>query len=647
MKDLIVGTAGHIDHGKTALVQALTGIDTDRLIEEKRRGITIDIGFAHMELGDYRIGFIDVPGHEKFVKNMLAGIGGIHLLLFVVAADESVMPQTVEHLQICELLHIPQGIIVLTKSGLADEELIAVVRQEVTELVRGSFLEGAPLVAVDSLSGDGIDELRQTMLREIQALPRENLDRRIEDRVFRLPVDRVFTIRGFGTVVTGTAISGSLRRDEPVQILPGNFQSKVRSIEIFGEAAERADAGQRTALNLPNVARSDLRRGMTVCAENSLRSGMTANVQLELLADGPSPLRHRMPIRFHHGSAEMIARTYLFDRTELKPGETAIVQLRLEEPAVLLPGDPFIVRRYSPLITIGGGVILDNDPPRLRRRQVAPLLEEYRELLPRLIQGGRGAQRLLLVQRIRRQGVCAVALDDLVAATGLKQSVILELLGDMEGIGVIAQEPTLIIDLSVVDGLAEKLRLALDSYHARHPLAAGMPREELRERFLTGAPAQVVQFVLDELQQRGVIDVRAGNVALAGSTVRLSEEQERLRERLLGSLRKNPFQSPGPTLLAKQIGEPVEPVRNLFYYLIESGEILKVSEELVVLPEQLDELVTRLRNEFPKGRTITVPEFKDVLGLSRKYAIPVLEYLDRIRVTRRRGDGRTLVENKS
>jgi selenocysteine-specific elongation factor len=243
--------------------------------------------------------------------------------------------------------------------------------------------------------------------------------------------------------------------------------------------------------------------------------------------------------------------------------------------------------------------------------------------------------------------VRAVALGDLVAATGLKQSVILELLGDMEGIGVIAQEPTLIIDLSVVDGLAEKLRLALDSYHARHPLAAGMPREELRERFLTGAPAQVVQFVLDELQQRGIIDVRAGNVALAGSTVRLSEEQERLRERLLGSLRKNPFQSPGPTLLAKQIGEPVEPVRNLFYYLIESGEILKVSEELVVLPEQLDDLVTRLRNEFPEGRTITVPEFKDVLGLSRKYAIPVLEYLDRIRVTRRRGDGRTLVENKS
>ncbi|MEJ2080183.1 MAG: SelB C-terminal domain-containing protein, partial [Acidobacteriota bacterium] len=499
----------------------------------------------------------------------------------------------------------------------------------------------------DSLSGDGIDELRQTMLREIQALPREDLDRRIEDRVFRLPVDRVFTIRGFGTVITGTAISGSLRRDEPVQILPGNFQSKVRSIEIFGEAAERADAGQRTALNLPNVARSDLRRGMTVCAENSLRSGMTANVQLELLADSPSRLRHRMPIRFHHGSAEMIAHTYLFDRTELKPGETAIVQLRLEEPAVLLPGDPFIVRRYSPLITIGGGVILDNDPPRLRRRQVAPLLEEYRELLPRLIQGGRGAQRLLLAQRIRRQGVRSVALGDLVAATGLKQSVILELLGEMEGIGVIAQEPTLIIDLSVVDGLAEQLRLALDSYHARHPLAAGMPREELRERFLTGAPAQVVQFVLDELQQRGIIDVRAGNVALAGSTVRLSEEQERLRERLLGSLRKNPFQSPGPTLLAKQIGEPVEPVRNLFYYLIESGEILKVSEELVVLPEQLDDLVTRLRNEFPEGRTITVPEFKDVLGLSRKYAIPVLEYLDRIRVTRRRGDGRTLVENKS
>lgn len=645
MKDLIVGTAGHIDHGKTALVRALTGIETDRLIEEKRRGITIDIGFAHMELGPYRIGFIDVPGHEKFVKNMLAGIGGIHLLLFVVAADESVMPQTVEHFQICKLLGIRQGIVVLTKSRLVDPELLAVVRQEVTELVRGSFLEDAPVVAVDSLSGDGIDELERTMLQRIQALRRDDLERRIEDRVFQMPVDRVFTIRGFGTVVTGTAVSGSLRRDELVQILPGGFQSKVRGIEIFGEPAERADAGQRTALNLPNVARSDLRRGMTVCPENTLQSRTIVNVRIELLASSPRPLRHRMPVRFHHGSAEMIARVYLFGQTELKPGGSAIAQLRLEEPTVLLPGDPFILRRYSPLITIGGGVILDNDPPRLRRRHLPALLEEYRELLPLLADGGPAAGRLLLTHRIRRRGVHAAALGDLVAATGLKSSVILELIRNAPGIVIIPQDPPFVVDLSAVDELAEKLPAALDEHHARYPLAAGMPREELRERFLSGVPAPVVQFFFDELRRRAIIDVRAGNVALAGSTVRLTDEQERLKAGLLESLRQNPFQSPGPASLAKQIGEPVDSVRSLFYYLIESGEILKVSEELVVLPEQIENLVSRMRREFPSGQTFTVPEFKEILGLSRKYAIPVLEYLDRVRVTRRIGDGRILVEN--
>ncbi len=644
MKDLIVGTAGHIDHGKTALVRALTGIDTDRLIEEKRRGITIDIGFAHMELGQYRIGFIDVPGHERFVKNMLAGIGGIHLLLFVVAADESVMPQTVEHFQICKLLGIRQGIIVLTKSRLVDAELLAVVRQEVTELVRGSFLEHAPVVAVDSLTGDGVEELKQTMLREIQALRREDMERRIEDRVFQMPVDRVFTIRGFGTVVTGTAVSGSLRRDETVQIQPGGFESKVRGIEIFGEPAERADAGQRTALNLPNVARSDLRRGMTVCPEHSLQSRTVVNVRVELLASSPSPLRHRMPVRFHHGSAEMIARLYLFGQTELKPGGSAIAQLRLEEPAVLLPGDPFILRRYSPQITIGGGVIVDNDPPRVRRRQVPALLEEYDELLRLLAEGGPAARRLLLTQRIRRKGVNAAALEELVAATGLRSSVILELIRNAPDIAIIPQDPPFAVAVSVVAELAEKLRAALDDYHSRYPLAAGMPREELRERFLSGVPTPVVQFFFDELRRREIIDGRAGYVALAGSTVRLNDEQERLKARLLESLRQSPFQSPGPASLAKRLGEPVDPVRNLFYYLIESGEILKISEELVVLPEQIEDLLSRMRREFPNGRTFTVSEFKEILGLSRKYAIPVLEYLDRMRVTRRLGDSRTLVE---
>ncbi|MFZ0428065.1 MAG: selenocysteine-specific translation elongation factor [Acidobacteriota bacterium] len=646
MRDLIIGTAGHIDHGKTALVRALTGIDTDRLAEEKRRGITIDIGFAHMLLGDFRIGFIDVPGHEKFVKNMLAGIGGIHLLLFVIAADESVMPQTVEHFQICRLLAIRRGIVVLTKRSLVDEELLDVVRQEVAELVAGSFLEQAPVVAVDSLSGAGIDQLKQAMLHEIELLRQEEFDRRIEERVFQLPVDRVFTIRGFGTVVTGTAVAGSIRRDEPIRVLPGGFQSKVRSIEIFGAAAEQADAGQRTALNLPGVTTSDLRRGMTVCPDRTLEAQTTANVRLELLPSSPSPLRHRMPVRFHHGSGESIARVYLLGQTELRPGQAAMAQIRLAEPAVLLPGDRFVLRRYSPLVTIGGGLVLDNRPPRVRRRQVGQLVAQYESLLPLLERDTEEGHRLLLIQHIRRKGLRAMELGELVAATGLKREVILELVRDVPGIHVIDQDPPLVIDLSAVDTLGGEIRTALETYHERHPLAPGMPREELRERFLSGVRPAVVQYVFDRLDRRGIIEVRASHIALEGSRVQLSERQEKLKARLIELLRQNPFQAPGPNVLAERLEEPAAQVRTLFYYLIESGEILRISEELTVLPDQLDELVSRLRRAFPAGRTFSVPEFKELLGLSRKYAIPVLEYLDRMRVTRRVGDGRTVVPDR-
>ena len=644
MRDLIVGTAGHIDHGKTALVRALTGIDADRLIEEKRRGITIDIGFAHLSADGYRIGFIDVPGHERFVKNMLAGIGGIHLVLFVVAADESVMPQTVEHFQICRLLGIRRGIVVLTKSGLVDSELRDVVRQEVAELVEGSFLEQAPVVAVDSLTGDGIPELKETLLDEIRKLDGENQARRVEERVFRLPIDRVFTVRGFGTIATGTSGSGSIRQGESVRILPGSLRSKVRNIEIFGESADRADAGQRTALNLPSVGISELRRGLVVCQEETLEARSTANVRLELLAESPGPLRHRRPVRLHHGSAEIIARVYLFGRSELKPGEGAFAQLRLEEPTVLLPGDRFIVRRYSPLVTIGGGMILDNDPPRLRGRRMAPVLDQYESLLPRLREDGAEGYRLLLLQQIRRQGLRGAGIRGLTAATGLKPAVIRDLIQGMGEIGLIAQDPPFAVDLSAIGEAVEQLREALAQFHSQHPLAHGMPREELRERYLGDAPAPVVQFCLEQLQRRGIIEIRGSQIALAGSIVALTPEQDRVKSSLLRCLRERPFQMPGPAELADRIDESPELVRNLFHFLVNSGEVVRISEDVTVLPEQLEELVARMRREFSGDRVFTVPEFKELLGLSRKFAIPVLEYLDRLRVTRRSGTGRKLVQ---
>jgi selenocysteine-specific elongation factor len=644
VRDIIVGTAGHIDHGKTALVRALTGIDTDRLIEEKRRGITIDIGFAHLTLEGFRVGFIDVPGHEKFVKNMLAGIGGVHLLLLVVAADESVMPQTVEHFDICRLLGIRRGIVVLTKRSLVDTELLQLVEEEVRDLVRGSFLEDAPVVAVDSLTGENLGELRNVLLAELERIERDELSFRVTHRFFTLPIDRVFSVKGFGTVVTGTALSGRVTQEEAVDILPPSLSSKVRGIEIFGESASRAEAGQRTALNLSGVGKDDLTRGMALSSQGRARSARQIDALIRSLPSAPAPLRHRSPIRFHIGTSERIGRLHLLADKSLEPGDEGFARILLDEPTVCFPGDRFILRRYSPLVTVAGGVVLSNDPPRHRRGERATLVEAYRALAPELGREGPGKSRALLRFLIERAGIEGIDLNQLTARTGLTPECILATLGDVDSAVLIDQDPPVALDAAAIDLLADEWVAVLRDFHQAKPLAPGMSREELKERFLKTGGTAHFQFLLEELAARRLIDIRGTVVALHGAKVQLSPEQVGLRGEILGILRDQPFQSPGVDGLADVLGRPGDQVRDIYFYLIQRGEILRVSGEVVVLPEQLDELLERLRRAYPPGQPFTVPQFKDVLGLSRKYAIPLLEFLDRRRVTRRSADVRTLVE---
>ena len=423
MKSIIIGTAGHIDHGKTALVKALTGIDADRLEEEKRRGITIDLGFAHLELtapsGEkIRLGFIDVPGHERFVRNMLAGVGGIDLVLMVIAADESIKPQTREHFEICRLLSIPRGITVITKSDMVDEDTLSVARMEIEDFVRGSFLDvsRSPVVAVSALKGTGLDELKREIVRLAADVPARDTE-----ALFRLPIDRVFTMKGFGAVVTGTLIAGKVKKEEEVEVFPARKRARVRGVQVHGSSAEQAIAGQRTALNLAGVQMEELARGMTLAAPGMFEPTQKFEVQISLLKDA-KPLRNRARVHFHAFTSETIAEVALRGVTELKPGASAFAQLRTAEPLLLLPGDRAILRQFSPVITIGGAVVLDAFP---MARQKQDAVQTFLQTL------SSGTRQEILLARIARRGREGLPVAAAVRETGLKQSVLQPLMASL------------------------------------------------------------------------------------------------------------------------------------------------------------------------------------------------------------------------
>jgi selenocysteine-specific elongation factor len=635
MKSVIIGTAGHIDHGKTALVKALTGIDADRLEEEKRRGITIDIGFAHLELtasnGEkLRLGFVDVPGHERFVRNMLAGIGGIDVVLLVIAADESIKPQTREHFDICRLLSVRRGITVLTKSDAVDAETLDVVKLEVEEFLRGSFLDPAhsPILAVSSLTGAGLPELKQALAHIAAEVPAKD-----SSALARLPIDRVFTMKGFGTVVTGTLVSGTIRKEDELEVFPIGKRVRVRGVQVHGESADKAIAGQRTALNLAGVTVEELSRGMTLAPPETFRATKKIDVSLSLLSSA-KPLKDRARVHLHAYTSGTVAEVALYDRNVIKPGENAFAQLRMAEPALLLPGDRFIVRQFSPVITVGGGMLLENNPP--KRILDAALHIDYLDKLTS------SSKEETLRQRLIAAGFTGISIGEMVARTGYRPNEIVSTLAKIPealrlGVGLIWKR--------WLDEIFRKrfLLTRLEAFHKTNPLVQGMNREELRGQF-PGVLSEVFERAIEDAVQARQIELSGDLVRLPGRGVVLKDEEAESKKII-----EQAFASAGlqvPALYTVLAGLKVDKARaqKIVTLLLRDKALIKISEELVFHQSALANLRAQLAEQKAKGvAKIDVGKFKEMTGVSRKYAIPLLEYLDRERVTRRVGDERIIL----
>jgi selenocysteine-specific elongation factor len=631
MKSVIVGTAGHIDHGKTSLVKALTGIDADRLEEEKRRGITIDIGFAHLELpapnsDKLRLGFVDVPGHERFVRNMLAGVGGIDLVLLVIAADEGIKPQTREHFDICRLLSVKRGITVLTKSDTVDPDTLEVVRLEVDDYLRGSFLDPAhsPIVAVSALNGAGLEELRTALAKVATEVPARD-----STALARLPIDRVFTMKGFGTVVTGTLLSGTIRKEEELEVFPTGKRLRVRGVQVHGAAADQAIAGQRTALNLAGVSTDDLARGMTLALPDTFRSTSRLDVSMSLLPSA-KPLKDRARVHLHAFTMETIAEVRLHEAKQVAPGGHGYAQLRLAEPTLLLPGDRFILRQFSPVVTIGGGVVLDAAPlPKAKN------VQDFLALLER------GTDETKIDARIARRGPHGISLSQLIAETGLRRDLVAaKLAGALEKKAIRRIADTL-VSASSFEQLMSSLSNQVAEFQKQNPLVAGISKEELRDKLQVSA--EIFSSAIDALVHEKKLGVAGELVHLPGRGVVMKDDEAESKQII-----EQAFLSAGlrvPSLREVLAGLKVDKVRaqKIMTLLLREKALVKISDDLVFHHSALTDLrqrIAALKNTSPK---IDVARFKDLTGVSRKYAIPLLEYLDRERVTRRVGDERVIL----
>lgn len=630
MKSVIVGTAGHIDHGKTALVKALTGIDADRLEEEKRRGITIDLGFANLDLfmadGEaLRLGFVDVPGHERFVRNMLAGVGGIDLVLLVIAADESIKPQTREHFDICRLLSVRRGITVLTKSDVVDAETLDVVRLEVEEFLRGSFLAHPnPMVPVSSLTGAGLDELKRALVRVAAETPARD-----SSALARLPIDRVFTMKGFGTVVTGTLVSGTIRKDDDLEVFPGGRSVRVRGVQVHGKLAEQTVAGQRTALNLVGATTDELARGMMLAPPTMLRATLRVDVELSLLPSA-KPLRDRARVHFHSYTSETIATVVLYGKKQARPGETAVAQLRLSEPMLLLPGDRFILQQFSPVVTIGGGAVVENTPP--------PRVKDatgYADFLEALTQESKPGN---LRARVTASGVGGLSMAEAVARTGWP----LQQISLASAIPAIVRVGDILASRLALDSVRRDLLSVLEAFHRQNALVPGMSREELRGSFPQVAP-EVFARAFDEAVRAKQVEVAGELVRQPGRGVVMKDDEAESKRTIEATFANAGLKVPALNDVLAGLKLDKARAQKIVTLLLREKVLIKISEELVFHRDALAELRARLAAEKAKSPKLDVARFKDMTGATRKYAIPLLEYLDREHVTRRVGDERVLL----
>lgn len=625
MRSIILGTAGHIDHGKSTLVKALTGVETDRLEEEKRRGISIELGFAKMQIGETRFGIVDVPGHERFVKNMLAGAGGVDLVALVVAADEGVMPQTREHLDIIHFLGVERGVVVLTKADLVDEEMREICALEVEEVLAGTTLEGADIVPVSSTTGEGIDELKAKLLALADLVPA-----RTDQGIYRLPVDRAFVMEGFGTVVTGTSFSGSVQVGDRLEVLPAGKPVRVRRVQVHGKDAEVAHAGERTALALHGVSKDEVPRGQQLVSPGALTSSLMLDVRVRCSPRWVRPIRNRERVRFHHGSAEDLARIVLLDRDELEPGQDCLAQIRLETPVVPSVGDRFVLRSYSPLHTMAGGTIVDPHPAKHKRFR-----DDELESIARREGGGPLA---LLIDAVADAGLAGLKPKELLEATSLPRADLDALIAEEKAAGtlhvsgngrVFSGDHWRVARRTILEEAAR--------FEERHPLRWGITREELRPLIGRAATPVVIGELVESLAATGELRTSGERVRVGEGEITFGGAAAAERDRLVALYRGAGVQ---PPTRAEALEAGPGDAAEVLNALIDLGEIERVSHDLLFHREAVERAKATVASLHERDGEITVGTFRDDLDISRKFAVPLLEYFDALRLTRRDGDVR-------
>lgn len=638
MREIILGTAGHVDHGKTSLIRALTGTDTDRLKEEKERGITIELGFAHLDLPcGHRLGIVDVPGHEKFIRNMVAGAAGMDFVAFIIAADEGIMPQTVEHFDICRLLGVQDGLIILTKKDMVDQEWLEMVEEEVREFFRDSFLAAAPIVAVDSLRGEGIDTIIKLLDAKVRDFPFHE-----EYGPFRLAVDRVFSMKGFGTVITGTSLTGRVTVGEELMFYPSGLSAKIRGIQVHGQDVRLVEAGHRTAINLQGIEKDEISRGDMAATPGCLVSSTLLDAECHHLQSARKDLKNRTLVRVHLGTREIVGRVILLETDALTPGASGSVQLLLQEPAAVWPGDRYVIRSYSPITTIGGGTILGSAPKKRRRT-----LENDR-LRNRSLMATYASDNMeeKIIQLIKESGAPGLTAEQLAVRSGVFGKRLKKLLQHPISTGsllIIDSESQRMVAGSVADSLSEKITDFLTGFHRDNPLKDALAKEELRSQLRPAIDHKLLHALLTSLMKKGVIEQVGAAIKLAGHTVTLQVNEQEMEEKI-GVLYQQAGLTP-PNLkevLAAFSEFPEKQIRQVIDLLIAKGKVIKINESLCFHAPAIEQLQQEVITFIRREGDIDAPRFKDLTGLTRKFSIPLLEYFDKIKLTIRIDDKRVL-----
>jgi selenocysteine-specific elongation factor len=631
MKYIILGTAGHIDHGKSTLVKALTGTDPDRLKEEKERGITLDLGFASLELpSGNRLGIVDVPGHEGLIKNMLAGVGGIDIVMLVIAADESVMPQTREHLAICDLLQVKKGLIALTKMDMVDKDWLGLAQDEVREFVKGTFLESAPIVPLSAKTGENLDTLKQ----ELDRLSRD-VAPKSANGILRLPIDRVFTMKGFGTVITGTLHSGSISQDQEVEILPRSIKTRVRGIQSHGKAAQRAVAGQRTAVNLQGVEKDQLHRGDTIVTRGFFAPTRTIDASLSLLPSSTRLLKTGTRIRFYNTTQEAIGRITLLGTNELKPGDNAYVQYRFESPVLVQHGDRYIIRFYSPVETLGGGMVLN---PRPRRHKTRTMAESVKGLST--LERGTFDEKLGLL--IAGRALAGMEEAEIIGAVAADKQEIASALASLSQKKIVSRMDNLYVHTAHLAELESRIIQAVSDYHKTNPLKPGLDKEELRGMIKVRLHPKLLNMAVDGLVKKNQLGSEGAKLRTPGFRVAVSKDQGEIKDRIIEAIKKGGAQPPIREELPALFRITDRDAKDLLKLLADEGRICRVNDSIYLFKDTLEQMRNDLRRHLEEKKEITIAEFRDLVKTSRKYAVPLMEYFDSQKLTQRVGDKRVL-----